>query len=71
MKVLTEKFEKAHKEFVLHFGYYPAHPNEIDFDQSVYADDLIKSVADNFDYTVEKYGTRVPKKMPKPEIIYD
>ena len=46
-------------------------PNEIDFDQSKYADDLLKSVADNYDYTIEKYGTQVPKKYPKPKIIID
>ena len=64
MNVLCSKFEKAHKDFVLHFGYCPKIPNEIDFDQSAYADDLLKSVADN-------YGTQVPKKYPKPEIIID
>ena len=71
MCVLTKKFKKAHERFVFHFGYCPNHPNEIDFDQSAYADILIKSVADDFDYTIEKYGTVVPKKMPRPEIIYD
>ena len=25
----------------------------------------------HFDYTIEKYGTVVPKKMPRPEIIWD
>lgn len=65
MNVLCSKFEKAHKDFVLHFGYCPKIPNEIDFDQSAYADDLLKSVADNYDYTVKKYGTQVPKKYPK------
>ena len=67
MNVLNPKFEKAHKDFVLHFGYCPQIPNEIDFDQSKYADDLLKSVADNYDYTIEKYGTQVPKKYPKPD----
>ena len=71
MAILTKKLEKAHKTFVLHFGYCPAYPNEIDFDQLAYADDLMKSVTDNFDYTVEKYGTKIPKEMPHPKIIYD
>ena len=71
MCVLTKKFKKAHEQFVLHFGYCPNHPDEIDFDQSVYADVLIKSVKDDFDYTVEKYGTKVPKEEALPEIIYD
>ena len=42
MNVLNPKFEKAHKDFVLHFGYCPQIPNEIDFDQSKYADDLLE-----------------------------
>lgn len=71
MNVLNPKFEKAHKDFVLHFGYCPQIPNEIDFDQSKYADDLLKSVVDNYDYTIKKYGTQVPKKYPKPKIIID
>lgn len=71
MSALCSKFEKAHKDFVLHFGYCPKIPNEIDFDQSAYADELSKSVADDYDYTVKKYGTQVPKKYPKPEIIID
>ena len=71
MCVLTKKFKNAHKQFILHFGYYPNHPDEIDFDQSAYADILIKSVEDDVDYTVEKYGTKVLKEEPLPEIIYD
>ena len=67
MNVLNQKFEKAHKDF----GYCPQIPNEIDFDQDAYADDLQKSITDNYDYTIKKYGTQVPKKYPKPEIIVD
>lgn len=32
---------------------------------------LLKYIEDDFDYTIEKYGTVVPKKMPRPEIIWD
>ena len=67
MNVLNQKFEKAHKDFV----HCPQIPNEIDFDQDAYADDLQKSITDNYDYTIKKYGTQVPKKYPKPEIIVD
>ena len=32
---------------------------------------LLKCIEDDFDYTIKKYGTVVPKKMPRPEIICD
>ena len=41
------------------------------FDQEEYAELLLKCIEDDFDYTIEKYGTVVPKKMPRPEIIWD
>ena len=32
---------------------------------------LLKYIEDDFDYTIEKYGAVVSKKMPRPEIIRD
>ena len=53
MNVLTQSLKKRIR-ICTHFGYCPQIPNEIDFDQSKYADDLLKSVADNYDYTIKK-----------------
>ena len=52
-KKLKKSFSKLHEKF----GYIPNFPNEIDFDQNEYAELLDKCVVDNFDYTIEKYGT--------------
>jgi hypothetical protein len=43
----------------------------MDFDQDVYAEELLKCVEDDFDYTIKKYGTKIPEEMPEPEIIWD
>lgn len=68
---MNKKLEKAFDRFFSRFHYWPKSPQNIDFDQEQYANLLLKCVADDFDYTTEKYGTVVPKKMPRPEIIYD
>ena len=54
---MNENLEKAHSIFIHHFGYDPKTPNNIDFDQDAYAEELLKCVEDDFDYTIEKYGT--------------
>ena len=54
---MNKKLKKSYSLFHKHFGYTPKYPNEIDFDQDEYADLLDKCVNDNFDYTIEKYGT--------------
>lgn len=43
----------------------------MDFDQDAYAEELLKCVEDNFDYTIKKYGTVPKTEQPKPEIIWD
>ena len=68
---MNKKLEKAFDRFFSRFHYWPKSPQNIDFDQEQYANLLLKCVADDFDYTIEKYGTVVPKKMPRLEIIYD
>lgn len=68
---MIEKLEKAYMKFGFHFKYAPNLPPNLDFDQEEYADLLLKCIEDDFDYTIEKYGTIVPKKMPRPEIIWD
>lgn len=45
------------KEFLSHFGYLPNTPHEINFDEKGYGEILQKCVKDNFDYTIELYGT--------------
>lgn len=68
---MNKKLDKAHTAFTMHFGYCPKFPQDIEFDQEAYADELLKCVADNFDYTIEKYGT-IPKQMKgTPDIIID
>ena len=60
--------------FLDHFGYFPGLPPTIDFNEEEYAALLDKCVEENFDYTIEAYGT-VPSKpyweSEIPEIIYD
>lgn len=68
---MIKKLDKAYTKFVNCFHYCPEFPPDLLFDQEEYADLLLKCIEDDFDYTIEKYGTVVPKKMPKPEIIYD
>lgn len=74
-KILCQFFEFTQNlkrsQFIEHFGYYPNHPNDIDFDQDAYAEELLKCVEDNFDYTIKKYGTVPKTEQPKPEIIWD
>ncbi len=54
-----------------HFGYCAAFPEGLDFDQDEYADELLKCIEDDFDYTIEKYGTKVPEKKPYPTVFID
>ncbi len=70
---MIKKLREAHEKFYMHFNYSPELPPDVDFDQDVYADELLKCVEDDFDYTIEKYGTRVPdfSKFGTTEIIID
>lgn len=49
-------------QFVLHFDYNPNFPPNLDFNQEEYAELLLKCIEDNFDYTIEKYGTWYRRK---------
>ena len=62
---------KACEKFIDHFGYCAAFPEGLDFDQDEYADELLKCIEDDFDYTIEKYGTKVPEKKPYPTVFID
>ena len=62
---MSEKLRISYSMFREHFGYRANYPNEIDFDQNEYAKLLDKCVEENFDYTVELYGTN-PKIGSKP-----
>ena len=68
---MIKKLQEAHMQFVLHFDYNPNFPPNLDFNQEEYAELLLKCIEDNFDYTIEKYGAVVPKKMSRPKIIVD
>ena len=46
-------------KFVDHFNYSPEFPPNIDFDQEEYAELMLKCIEDDYDYTIEKYGTVV------------
>lgn len=54
---MNEHLSKIYLSFLEHFGYCPNFPDEIFFDEDEYADLLEKCVQDNFDYTIELYGT--------------
>ena len=68
---MKKKLREARITFVKHFKYSPKFPSAMDFDQDAYAEELLKCVEDDFDYTIKKYGTKIPEEMPKPEIIWD
>lgn len=68
---MKRKLKKIHKAFITHFGYAPNFPNNLDFDQNEYADFLQKCIDDNFDYTIEKYGTEPPKQFGRAKILID
>ncbi len=68
---MKRKLKKIYKAFITHFGYAPNFPNNLDFDQNEYVDLLQKCIEDNFDYTIEKYGTKAPKHFGRAKILID
>lgn len=68
-----ERWKNALKKFIEHFGYTPNDPIEISDMQKKYPEILERSVAENFDYTIEVYGTNPEKnkKYDKEAIIID
>ena len=53
---------QARIRFADHFDYYPNYPNNLDYDENAYAELLDRCIVDDFDYTIELYGTK-PIKM--------
>lgn len=68
---MKQKLKKTYKDFITHFGYAPNFPNNMDFNQDEYAGYLRKYIEDNFDYTIEKYGTKPPKYFGRANILID
>lgn len=66
-----ERYQIACSAFFDHFGYFPHDPVYLDDLNNEWADVLEKSVKDNFDYTIEKYGTVPPEHFGLPKIIID
>ena len=58
---MKKKLDVAHGKFMDYFLYSPELPPNVDFDQNEYAELLLKCIEDDFDYTIELYGT-----IPKP-----
>lgn len=58
------------KDFLKHFGYLPNNPREIRFNEEEYIDVLRKSISENFDYTVELYGTNPNRGTKKHSGIF-
>ena len=54
---IGKRCREAMRTFIFHFGYIPGLPEKLDFDEDIYSEHLEKSVADDFDYTIELYGT--------------
>ncbi|MCD8028102.1 MAG: hypothetical protein LUF02_05460, partial [Erysipelotrichaceae bacterium] len=69
--LMTHTVQMRFYNFICAFDYYPKYPREIGFDQIAYAKGLEKCVEDNFDYTIEKYGTIPSQKLGRPEVILD
>ena len=57
---MKKRFNYAVNKFFDCFGYFAEYPPNVDFDEEEFADLLLKCVEDNFDYTIEMYGT-IPK----------
>ncbi|MCD7949077.1 MAG: hypothetical protein LUG12_02280 [Erysipelotrichaceae bacterium] len=68
---MSKELSRALYDFISKFDYYPKYPREIGFDQIEYAKELEKCIEDNFDYTIEKYGTIPSKKLGRPDVILD
>ncbi len=68
---MNKELSQAMYNFICAFDYYPKYPREIGFDQIAYAKELEKCVEDNFDYTIEKYGTIPSLKLGLPDVILD
>ena len=58
---MRKKLDLAYNKFWKHFKYGPEFPQNMDFDQDEYAELLLKCIEDDFDYTIELYGT-----IPRP-----
>ncbi|MCD7839177.1 MAG: hypothetical protein LUG46_00970 [Erysipelotrichaceae bacterium] len=67
----NKRLSKAISNFNLTFNYFPKYPDNINFNQVEFAKELEKCVNDNFDYTIEKYGTIPSRKLGRPDIILD
>ena len=64
----------AQNAFYDHFHYMPNHPNELFFDANAYSSLLHKCIHDQFDYTIELYGTpaeQMLRKRQPNELIID
>ncbi|MCD7893807.1 MAG: hypothetical protein LUG60_08920 [Erysipelotrichaceae bacterium] len=68
---IKKRLDIALYNFINTFEYYPDYPSKVGFNQIEYAKELEKCVIDNFDYTIEKYGTIPSRKLGLATIIYD
>lgn len=60
----------AEMEFSKHFGYRANRPGYI-YDREKFKEVLIKCIKDNFDYTVELYGTVPIKRETEHRVLWD
>ncbi len=68
---ITKQLDRAMTDFLKTFRYLPNYPQNMGFNQIEFAKELEKCVEDNFDYTIEKYGTLPSKNLGRPSVIYD
>ena len=70
---VMKRWKNALKKFIDHFGYTPNDPINISDVKEKYPEILERSVKDDFDYTIEVYGTdpNKNKKYDKDAIIID
>ncbi len=68
---IKRRLNRALYRFMCTFHYYPNWPPKIEFNQIEYAKELEKCIEDNFDYTIEKYGTVPPVYTGRQDIILD
>ncbi len=68
---MNKELKRALNQFHEHFLYSPEFPPDVDFNQAEYAAELLKCVEDDFDYTIEKYGTKLLEKGNVNNLVID
>lgn len=67
---MNKRLSKSYSNFFEYFGYTPNYPYMVDFNQNEYAELLDRCIEDDFDYTIERYGTNPVRGTEPHEGVY-